>query len=62
MIIMAPENLKIIGTAHVSKESIDEVKEAIIINQLEFVSVELDMNDALFHCIIRNWILTVTRI
>jgi pheromone shutdown-related protein TraB len=41
---MAPENLKIIGTAHVSKESIDEVKEAIIINQPDVVAVELDMN------------------
>ncbi len=44
MIIMAPENLKIIGTAHVSKESIDEVKEAIILNQPDVVAVELDMN------------------
>ena len=41
---MAPENLKIIGTAHVSKESIDEVKEAIILNQPDVVAVELDMN------------------
>ena len=41
---MAPENIKIIGTAHVSKESIDEVKEAIIINQPDVVAVELDMN------------------
>ena len=41
---MAPENLKIIGTAHVSKESIDEVKEAIIINQPDVVAVELDIN------------------
>ena len=41
---MAPENIKIIGTAHVSKESIDEVKEAIIINQPDVVAVELDIN------------------
>ncbi len=41
---MAPENLKIIGTAHVSKESIEEVKEAIISNQPDVVAVELDIN------------------
>jgi pheromone shutdown-related protein TraB len=41
---MAPENLKIIGTAHVSKESIEEVKEAIITNQPDVVAVELDIN------------------
>jgi pheromone shutdown-related protein TraB len=41
---MAPENLKIIGTAHVSKESIEEVKEAIITNQPDVVAVELDLN------------------
>jgi len=41
---MAPENLKIIGTAHVSKESIKEVREAIINNQPDVVAVELDLN------------------
>ncbi|HEX7468903.1 MAG TPA: TraB/GumN family protein [Methanobacterium sp.] len=41
---MAPENLKIIGTAHVSKESIEEVKKAIITNQPDVVAVELDIN------------------
>jgi pheromone shutdown-related protein TraB len=41
---MAPENLKIIGTAHVSKESIEEVKEAIIAHQPDVVAVELDLN------------------
>ena len=41
---MAPENLKLIGTAHVSKESIEEVKEAIIDNQPDVVAVELDLN------------------
>jgi len=41
---MAPENLKIIGTAHVSKESIEEVREAIITHQPDVVAVELDIN------------------
>jgi len=41
---MAPENLKIIGTAHVSKESIEEVKEEIITHQPDVVAVELDVN------------------
>jgi len=41
---MAPENLKIIGTAHVSKESIEEVKEAIITHRPDVVAVELDLN------------------
>jgi pheromone shutdown protein TraB len=41
---MAPENLKIIGTAHVSKESIKEVQEAIITNEPDIVAVELDIN------------------
>lgn len=41
---MAPENLKIIGTAHVSKESIKEVQEAIITNEPDVVAVELDIN------------------
>ncbi len=41
---MAPENLKIIGTAHVSKESIKEVREAIITNEPDVVAVELDIN------------------
>ena len=41
---MAPENLKIVGTAHVSKESIDEVRETIIANPPDVVAVELDLN------------------
>lgn len=41
---MAPENLKLIGTAHVSKESIEEVREAIITSQPDVVAVELDLN------------------
>ena len=41
---MPPENYKIIGTAHVSKESIEEVKEAIIAEQPDVVAVELDIN------------------
>ncbi len=41
---MPPENLKIIGTAHVSKESIKEVQEAIITNEPDVVAVELDIN------------------
>lgn len=41
---MAPENLKIIGTAHVSKESIEEVKEAIVTHNPDVVAVELDIN------------------
>lgn len=41
---MAQENLKIIGTAHVSKESVEEVKQAILLNQPDIVAVELDMN------------------
>jgi pheromone shutdown-related protein TraB len=41
---MAPENLKIIGTAHVSKESIKEVQEAIRTNEPDVVAVELDIN------------------
>src|ERR1700690_1537653 len=41
---MAPENLKIIGTAHVSKERIKEVQEAIITNEPDVVAVELDIN------------------
>jgi len=41
---MAQENLKIIGTAHVSKESVEEVKQAILLKQPDIVAVELDMN------------------
>jgi pheromone shutdown-related protein TraB len=41
---MAPENIEIIGTAHVSKESIEEVREAIINHQPDVVAVELDLN------------------
>jgi pheromone shutdown-related protein TraB len=39
---MAPENLKIIGTAHVSQESVEEVKKVIIEDQPDVVAVELD--------------------
>ena len=39
---MAPENLKIIGTAHVSLESVKEVKRVIIEYQPDVVAVELD--------------------
>ncbi len=41
---MPPENYTIIGTAHVSKESIEEVKEAIIAQNPDVVAVELDIN------------------
>jgi pheromone shutdown-related protein TraB len=41
---MAPKNYKIIGTAHVSKESIEEVRETIITQQPDVVAVELDIN------------------
>lgn len=41
---MAPKNIEIIGTAHVSKESIEEVREAIINHQPDVVAVELDIN------------------
>jgi pheromone shutdown-related protein TraB len=41
---MAPENIEIIGTAHVSKESMEEVREAIITHQPDVVAVELDLN------------------
>jgi pheromone shutdown-related protein TraB len=41
---MAPEKLNIIGTAHVSKESIEEVQKAIITDNPDVVAVELDLN------------------
>ncbi len=41
---MAPEKLNIIGTAHVSKESIEEVQKAIIMDNPDVVAVELDLN------------------
>ena len=41
---MAPGNYTIIGTAHVSAESIKEVTEAIITQQPDVVAVELDNN------------------
>lgn len=37
-------SLKIIGTAHVSKESIEEVKSAILEEKPDVVAVELDLN------------------
>jgi len=39
---MAPENLKIIGTAHVSQESVEEVMKVIIEYRPDVVAVELD--------------------
>jgi len=42
--LMAPGNYKIIGTAHVSAESIKEVTETIIAQQPDVVAVELDNN------------------
>lgn len=39
---MRRECLKIIGTAHVSQDSVDEVREAILEDQPEVVAVELD--------------------
>lgn len=39
---MNRESLKIIGTAHVSQDSVDEVKEAILEEQPEVVAIELD--------------------
>ena len=41
---MAPENLKIIGTAHVSEKSVEEVRNTIIESQPDVVAVELDAN------------------
>lgn len=39
---MAPENLKIIGTAHVSEKSVEEVKNVILETHPDTVAVELD--------------------
>ena len=39
---MAPDNLKIIGTAHVSEKSVEEVKNTIIECEPDIVAVELD--------------------
>lgn len=41
---MAPENLKIIGTAHVSEKSVEEVRNTIIESHPDVVAVELDVN------------------
>ncbi len=41
---MAPENLKIIGTAHVSEKSVEEVRNTIIESHPDVVAVELDAN------------------
>ena len=41
---MKRECLKIIGTAHVSAESVEEVKDAIYEQQPDVVAIELDMN------------------
>ena len=40
---MKRECLKIIGTAHVSANSVEEVKDAIYEQQPEVVAIELDM-------------------
>ncbi len=39
---MAPDNLTIIGTAHVSEKSVEEVKNTIMENEPDVVAVELD--------------------
>jgi pheromone shutdown-related protein TraB len=39
---MAPDNLKIIGTAHVSEKSVEEVKNTILECEPDVVAVELD--------------------
>ncbi|NYB51442.1 MAG: TraB/GumN family protein [Methanobacteriaceae archaeon] len=39
---MAPENLKIIGTAHVSEKSVEEVRNTILESEPDVVAVELD--------------------
>ncbi len=39
---MAPDNLKIIGTAHVSEKSVEEVKNTILECEPDIVAVELD--------------------
>ena len=39
---MAPDNLKIIGTAHVSEKSVEEVRNTIIESEPDIVAVELD--------------------
>lgn len=41
---MPPENLKIIGTAHVSQPSVEEVRTAILEGEPDVVAVELDPN------------------
>ncbi len=41
---MAPESLQIIGTAHVSAKSIENVRNAILENKPDVVAVELDLN------------------
>jgi pheromone shutdown-related protein TraB len=41
---MAPENLKIIGTAHVSEKSVEEVRETIINEKPDVVAIELCAN------------------
>lgn len=40
---MAPDNLTIIGTAHVSEKSVEEVKNTIIESEPDIVAVELDV-------------------
>ena len=39
---MAPDNLKIIGTAHVSEKSVEEVRNTILESEPDVVAVELD--------------------
>ena len=43
-VFLKRENLTIIGTAHVSQESVDEVKDAIYEQKPDVVAIELDMN------------------
>ncbi len=40
---MAPDNLTIIGTAHVSEKSVEEVKNTILESEPDIVAVELDV-------------------
>ena len=41
---MKYKNLTIIGTSHIAKQSLDEVKEEIETNKPDIVAIELDKN------------------
>lgn len=41
---MAPENLTIVGTAHVSDKSVEEVKQTILEEKPDVVAIELCPN------------------